>query len=127
MSDNEDDPVKGRSENPEFAAGEVEPRHTRSERLDRRVEPLPEAGQRGGVLAPTGGISQDACDHSTVLATGGRPRKDQVGSDQSICGSTSGGKCVVLTSTDHHFSADDLASYEQYTFAVQVFPGPQPT
>lgn len=79
------------------------------------------------VLVPTNAISKQACDTSTVLATGGSLDKKNVGPDQSVCVSTSGGKWVVLTSQDHKFSSDDPAYYNQYTFATQVFPGPQPT
>jgi hypothetical protein len=77
------------------------------------------------VLVPKTGISRDACEKSTVLVTGGALLKNDISPDQSICISTSGGKWVVLTSTDRHFSSDDSAWYEQYAFATQVFPGPQ--
>ena len=79
------------------------------------------------VLVPRNGISRDACEKSTVLVTGGALMKNDISPDQSICISTSGGKWVVLTSTDRHFSSDDSSWYEQYAFATQVFAGPQPT
>ncbi|GAA3440020.1 hypothetical protein [Kutzneria kofuensis] len=79
------------------------------------------------VLVPTASISQEACDKSTVLVTGATLLKSDITPDQSICVSTNHSKWVVLTSRDHHFSSDDSTWYDQYTFATQVFPGPQPT
>jgi hypothetical protein len=59
MSNNEDDAVKGRSEqsHAEFGNGEVEPKYARAERLDRPSAPVPEARTRPGLPIPAPGTA----------------------------------------------------------------------